>query len=83
MIDLRSDTVTQPNESMRQAMMSASVGDDVYGEDPSINELEEFAAHLLNKKEKLYLKEYHKQVYKNVAPYLNGIEKKWLKSYIN
>jgi len=38
---------------------------------------------LLNKKEKLYLKEYHKQVYKNVAPYLNGIEKKWLKSYIN
>jgi threonine aldolase len=55
MIDLRSDTVTQPNESMRQAMMSASVGDDVYGEDPSINELEEFAAHLLNKKAGLYL----------------------------
>ena len=38
---------------------------------------------LLNKKEKLYLKEYHKQVYKNVAPYLNKIEKEWLKSYIN
>ena len=51
MIDLRSDTVTQPDESMRQAMMSASVGDDVYGEDPSVNKLEEFAAHLLNKKE--------------------------------
>ena len=55
MIDLRSDTVTQPDESMRQAMMSASVGDDVYGEDPSVNKLEEFAAHLLKKKAALYL----------------------------
>ena len=55
MIDLRSDTVTKPNERMRQEMMSASVGDDVYGEDPTINKLEEFAAHLLNKECGLYL----------------------------
>ena len=55
MIDLRSDTVTKPNERMRQEMMSASVGDDVYGEDPSTNALEEFAAYLLNKECGLYL----------------------------
>ena len=55
MIDLRSDTVTQPNESMRQAMMSASVGDDVYEEDPSVNELESFSANLLSKQAALYL----------------------------
>ncbi len=39
-IDLRSDTVTHPNEGMKQAMFAAKVGDDVFGEDPSINELE-------------------------------------------
>jgi threonine aldolase len=40
MIDLRSDTVTQPSAAMRSFMMQAKVGDDVFGEDPSINELE-------------------------------------------
>ena len=44
MIDLRSDTVTQPTEAMRQAMACAEVGDDVYGEDPTINRLEALAA---------------------------------------
>ncbi len=43
-IDLRSDTVTKPSPGMLDAMMSAKVGDDVFGEDPSINELENLAA---------------------------------------
>ena len=45
-IDLRSDTLTQPTDEMRQAMASAEVGDDVYGEDPSINELQERSAEM-------------------------------------
>ena len=48
-IDLRSDTVTQPSDEMRRAMADAEVGDDVYGEDPSINRLQERAAELLGK----------------------------------
>ena len=44
MIDLRSDTVTKPSEKMRAAMASAEVGDDVFGEDPTINRLESLAA---------------------------------------
>ena len=40
-IDLRSDTVTKPSEAMRAAMASAEVGDDVYGDDPTVNSLEE------------------------------------------
>jgi len=40
-IDLRSDTVTKPSEQMRAVMAAAPVGDDVYGEDPTINSLEE------------------------------------------
>lgn len=44
LIDYRSDTVTKPNPAMHQAMMSAPIGDDVYGEDPSVNELEKLAA---------------------------------------
>ena len=48
-IDLRSDTVTKPTDEMRRAMASAEVGDDVFGEDPSINELQERSAALLGK----------------------------------
>ena len=48
-IDLRSDTVTQPTEEMRRAMAEAEVGDDVYGEDPTVNRLQERAAELLGK----------------------------------
>ena len=48
-IDLRSDTITQPTEEMRQAMARAEVGDDVYGEDPSINRLEQRSAEILGK----------------------------------
>ena len=44
MIDLRSDTVTKPTPAMRRAMAEAEVGDDVYGEDPTVNRLQELAA---------------------------------------
>ncbi len=49
MIDLRSDTVTKPTEAMIQAMANAEVGDDVYGEDPTVNRLESIAAEILGK----------------------------------
>ncbi len=55
MIDLRSDTVTQPTEAMRRAMAEARVGDDVYGEDPTINRLQEKAAELLGKEAALFV----------------------------
>ncbi len=48
-IDLRSDTVTLPTPAMRAAMASAPVGDDVYGEDPSVNQLQSMAAEMLGK----------------------------------
>ncbi len=48
-VDLRSDTVTQPTPAMREAMARAEVGDDVYGEDPTVNRLEELAAEKLGK----------------------------------
>lgn len=51
MIDLRSDTVTQPTDAMRKAMASAQVGDDVYGDDPTVNQLESIAAELLGKED--------------------------------
>ena len=47
MIDLRSDTVTRPSEAMRKAMYKAEVGDDVYGDDPTVNRLEELGAEML------------------------------------
>ncbi|WP_022666924.1 low-specificity L-threonine aldolase [Desulfospira joergensenii] len=53
-IDLRSDTVTRPTREMMDAMMSAEVGDDVYGEDPSINRLEEVAAQTLGTESALF-----------------------------
>jgi threonine aldolase len=54
-IDLRSDTVTQPTEEMRQAMAKAEVGDDVYGEDPTVNKLQEIAAERLGKEAGLFV----------------------------
>ncbi len=44
MIDLRSDTVTRPSRAMLEAMMTAPVGDDVYGDDPTVNALQRYAA---------------------------------------
>jgi threonine aldolase len=55
LIDLRSDTVTRPTAEMRRAMAAAEVGDDVWGEDPSVNELEERAAELLGKEAGLFV----------------------------
>ena len=54
-VDLRSDTVTRPGESMRRAMAEAEVGDDVYGEDATINALEEKVAALLGKEAGLFM----------------------------
>ncbi|HEU4685197.1 MAG TPA: low-specificity L-threonine aldolase [Nitrospira sp.] len=54
-IDLRSDTVTKPTPAMRKAMAQAEVGDDVYGEDPTVNKLQETAAALLGKKAGLFM----------------------------
>ncbi len=55
LIDLRSDTVTQPDAAMRSAMTNAEVGDDVYGDDPTVNALEAQAAKLSGKEAALFL----------------------------
>src|SRR5207247_4568923 len=54
-IDLRSDTVTRPSPGMRAAMATAEVGDDVYGEDPSVNRLEAMAAEMLGTEAALFV----------------------------
>jgi threonine aldolase len=55
LIDLRSDTVTRPTEAMRRAMADAEVGDDVYGEDPTVNALEERVAALMGHEAALFV----------------------------
>ena len=55
LIDLRSDTVTRPSAGMRKAMADAEVGDDVYGDDPTVRALEEYSADLLGKEEALFV----------------------------
>lgn len=55
MIDLRSDTITRPSEGMRRAMYEAEVGDDVYGEDPTVNRLQERVAGLLDTEDALFV----------------------------
>jgi threonine aldolase len=54
-IDLRSDTVTQPTPEMRRAMAEAEVGDDVYGEDPTVNHLEERAAQIFGREAAIFV----------------------------
>ncbi len=54
-LDLRSDTVTQPTDEMREVMMRAEVGDDVFSDDPSINSLEKFAAEYFEKEAALFV----------------------------
>lgn len=54
-IDLRSDTVTMPTPAMREAMYRAEVGDDVYGEDPTVNRLEELAAERMGKEAGMFV----------------------------
>jgi threonine aldolase len=55
MIDLRSDTVTRPTPGMREAMMAAPLGDDVFGDDPTVNALQERIAAMLGKEAALFL----------------------------
>ncbi|MGB2822069.1 MAG: low-specificity L-threonine aldolase [Phycisphaerae bacterium] len=54
-VDLRSDTVTKPTDAMRQAMATAEVGDDVLGDDPTVNELERATAEVLGKEAAVYM----------------------------
>jgi threonine aldolase len=54
-VDLRSDTVTKPSAEMRRAMMEAEVGDDVYGEDPTINRLEQRAAEIFGREGAIFV----------------------------
>lgn len=54
-IDLRSDTVTRPTPKMRDAMKSCKVGDDVYGDDPTVNKLQEEIAKLFGKEAALFV----------------------------
>ena len=54
-IDLRSDTVTQPTPEMRRAMAEAEVADDVYGEDPTMNRLHERAAQIFQKEAAIFV----------------------------
>jgi threonine aldolase len=54
-VDLRSDTVTRPSDEMRQAMAAAAVGDDVYGEDPTVNHLQRRAAEIFGKEAALFV----------------------------
>ena len=53
--DLRSDTVTKPTEAMRKAMLNAEVGDDVFGDDPTVSALEESVADLLGKEAGIFV----------------------------
>ena len=53
-VDLRSDTVTRPSKGMLDAILAAHVGDDVFGEDPSVNQLEERTAKLFGKEAGVY-----------------------------
>jgi threonine aldolase len=55
MIDIRSDTVTKPTAAMREAMAKAEVGDDVYGDDPTVNELERLGAEIMGKEAALFV----------------------------
>src|SRR5579875_1674176 len=55
LIDLRSDTVTRPTPAMRRAMAEAEVGDDVYGEDPTVNRLEQRAAEIFGREAALFV----------------------------
>lgn len=55
MLDLRSDTITRPSPEMRKAMYEAEVGDDVFKEDPTVNQLEEYVAELLGKEAALFV----------------------------
>ena len=54
-LDLRSDTFTKPSDAMRKVMAEAEVGDDVFGEDPTVNELQIVSAEMTGKEKALYV----------------------------
>lgn len=54
-VDLRSDTISKPTQAMRDSMYTAQVGDSVYGEDPSVNELERRSAELVGKEDAVFV----------------------------
>ena len=54
-VDMRSDTVTKPTEAMKHAMVNSALGDDVYGEDPTVNALESKLAAMLGKQAALFV----------------------------
>lgn len=54
-VDLRSDTISRPTNEMREAMTNANVGDDVYGEDPTVQKLQDRACRLLGKEAAVFL----------------------------
>ena len=54
-VDLRSDTVTLPSPAMRKAMADAELGDDVFGEDPTVNKLQELAAERMGKEAAIFV----------------------------
>lgn len=54
-VDLRSDTISKPTKEMKEAMMKADIGDDVYGEDPTVATLEAKAAEMLGKEKGLFV----------------------------
>lgn len=68
--DLRSDTITRPCKEMRKAMYRAEVGDDVYGEDPSVNELQKLAARITGKRDALFVPS--GSMANLIALYING-----------
>lgn len=57
-LNMVSDTVTRPSDAMRSVIAAAPVGDDVYGTDPSVNDLQHYAAQLLGKQAALYVPSY-------------------------
>lgn len=73
MIDFRSDTVTQPDQKMRNAMANAPVGDDVYGDDPTVNELEQWAAERHGLRQQYLLLLAHRQTSLAFFPTVNVV----------
>jgi hypothetical protein len=77
-IDLRSDTVTKPTEQMREAMLTAPVGDDVYAEDPTVIELEQRVARLLGHEAGLFCVSGSSRARKWFAMYrLTSLAQRW------
>ncbi len=68
--DLRSDTITKPTEGMRKAIYTAQVGDDVYGEDPTVNELQDLSCKITGKKAALLVSS--GSMANLIALYING-----------